>query len=346
MFNILFILRIDAKEKNGDDLFQAKQYKKILEKYFSHHINIQFAHNLTNKELKNTDWNLIQLFNISRLDEHIFYLKNITYQHIVMTPIVQPEYRFNFKDYIKTFIRGALKFKYIPYNSLKVKYDLLSQCLFNVYLSRSEQNYYEKYFVKLPNNILAHNGIDKEKTILSKEEDSKKIDFLIVGRVEKSKNTLNTIKLMNKYFPTRKITIIGAGNKYHFTYFKKFLKECEQNSNIDYIGPKKHSEVLTLMSNAKILLNLSLKEVSPLVDLEALAYNMKVLSTTASFTHLTEDSCFMRVSPIDKNAIIEKINMILKSHCNTKKEKQIQTWDETLRTYIEEIEKIINKETI
>ena len=343
MFNILFILRIDAKEKNGGDLFQAKQYQRVLQEQLPDMINIKYAHDITKNELETTTWDLVELFNVSRLDEHMFYLKSITYKNIIMTPVVQPGYLYNFKDYIKSFIRGLFKFKYLSYNTIEKKHALLSKCLFNVYLSHDEQLYYEKNFVKTPKSILVHNGIDKDLPSIE-EKNNKEIDFLIVGRIEKSKNSLNTLELLNTHFPHLKTQFIGAGNKYHFRYFKKFLQKCAENENISYLGVKTHSEVLALMSNAKVLLNLSLKEVSPLVDLEALACHMKVLSTTESFTHLKESSCFMRVNPSHQTEIIEKINLINKSHCESKKEIQVFSWEMTLKAYTEEIKILIQKE--
>lgn len=340
LFNILFILRIDAKEKNGGDLYQAKQYKKALDEEFSDDVSIQFAHDISMQKLLETKWDLVQLFNVSRLDEHIFYLSQIKYQYLAMTPIVQPNYMFSFKEYLKSLIRGVLYFKVIPYNSNGKKYNLLSKCDFNVFLSQDEQNYYEKNFVKINNSVIAKNGVDLNLTKPSVTNE-KEIDFLVVGRVEKSKNTLNTLKMLNEYFPNFKSYFIGAGNKYHFRYFKKFLQKCDKNENVKYLGLQSHEKVTELMSNAKILLNLSLKEVSPLVDLEALACDMKVLSTTVSFTHLKEDGCFMRVDPLNEESIVEKIKLLVESKC--KKNNQILVWKDTLRSYIQKIDDLIKE---
>ena len=341
MFNILFILRIDTKEKNGGDLFQAKQYKKILDEEYSNRVNIQFAHDISSQELQKTKWNLVQLFNVSRLDEHMFYLSQIKYQYIAMTPIVQPNYMFSFKDYIKSLIRGVLHFKVVPYSSNEKKYNLLSKCDFNVFLSQDEQDYYERNFAKINGPIIAKNAIDLNFTRLSMANE-KEIDFLVVGRVEKSKNTLNTLEMLNECFPNFKSCFVGAGNKYHFRYFKKFLQKCDENENVKYLGLQSHEKVTELMCNAKILLNLSLKEVSPLVDLEALACDMKVLSTTASFTHLIEDNCFMRTDPLNQAYIVEKIKLLMKTNC--KKTNQILSWKDTLQPYIQEIDSLIKKE--
>lgn len=341
MFNILFILRIDAKFKNGGDLLQAKQYKKVLEKkLLNQNIKIAFAHELDLTQLKETHWNLVILFNISRLDEHFYFLEKIDYDRIAFVPIVQPNYFFSLKEYSKSLLRGLLHLKYIPYNSLDKKLKLLSTCMLNIFLSNDECEYYQKQFVKTVNNVIVKNGIDiKHNIIYNKEE--RKIDFLIVGRVEKSKNTLNTLLLLNKYFPHLNTCFVGSYNKYHLFYFNKFKKSCKQNKNINYLGAISQNEVYEIMSMSKLLLNLSLKEVSPLVDIEALSLGMKVLSTKASFTHLEESNCFMRVNPLNEDEIVEKINQIIKKSCNNESSDDIITWDTSVEPLVIALKNII-----
>lgn len=330
MFNILFILRIDAKYKNGGDLLQAKQYKKVLEKkLLIQNIKIEFAHEFSIVELKKTLWNLVVLFNVSRLDEHFYFLEKINYDKIAVVPIVQPKYFFSLKEYFKSLFRGLLHLKYIPYNSLDKKLKLLSTSVLNIFLSNDECDYYQKQFIYTLNNVIVKNGIDIKHDITYNTE-QRKIDFLIVGRIEKSKNTLNTLSILNRYFPQYNACFVGSYNKYHLGYFNKFKKLCKQNKNISYLGAVSQNEVFDIMTKSKVLLNLSLKEVSPLVDIEALSLGMKVLSTKASFTHIEESNCFIRVNPMNESEIIEKLNKIINEDCNTELLQDIMTWEKTI----------------
>ena len=201
------------------------------------------------------------------------------------------------------------------------------------YLSNLEQQYFEKTFFKANFSIIIYNGVDRKvKRII----DEKDIDFLIVGRIEKSKNSLFVAEFLSRYFSSQKVLFIGGKNKYHYNYVNKFLTFMDKKDKISFKGIVPYSEVQNVMQRSKILINLSLIEVSPLVDLEALSNSMKVLTTESSFSHLKENECIQMVNPVDELIIKEKLNFLLNTTCD-KSQDYVNIWDDNLAEYIHTI---------
>jgi hypothetical protein len=94
------------------------------------------------------------------------------------------------------------------------------------------------------------------------------------------------------------------------------------------------------MCKSNILINLSLKEVSPLVDLEALSHGMKVLTTSSSFSHLKENKCIQIVDPTDETMIKEKLIYLMHSTC-TNSINYVGLWEDNLYNYIKTIKKTL-----
>ena len=61
------------------------------------------------------------------------------------------------------------------------------------------------------------------------------------------------------------------------------------------------------MQRTKVLVNLSLIEVSPLVDIEALNHGCKVITTINSYSHLVPDKNTFIVDPTNKPEIRETL---------------------------------------
>jgi hypothetical protein len=336
MYNILFIVRIDALDKNGGDLIQAKKYKEVILKNIE--ANVSFAHELSNIELQSIEWDIVQMFNISRMYEHNYILERIQYKSLYISPIVQPNYQITKKDYVKSFIRSMLVGKFIKYISNSEINNIYKRVNVGTYLSKSEQKYFETIFFKPKYSIIIYNGIDKkeENPIINKD-----IDFLIVGRIEKSKNSYFVAQFLSKYFHDKDVLFIGGKNKYHYFYVNKFLALIEKNKKINFTGIMSYSEVQNTMRKSKILINLSLIEVSPLVDLEALSNGMKVLTTSSSFSHLKENECVQITDPTDESMIKEKLNFLIQATCDNST-KHVNLWEDNLYDYIKTIKSTLD----
>lgn len=348
MLKVLFILRIDSDIKSGGDLIQANEYATVLKEHFQDDIEISFFSKKNFNEIKKVKWDLVQLFNISRIDEHIFILKKINYCKLSLAPIIQPKFLLSKKESIKSFIRGLLRGFLITYNSAAKKIFFLESCSLFIFLSTDEAHYFENtiFDTKDKKKIIINNGVN-ENIDFSKINGVRDIDFLIVGRIEDGKNSINIINILNRYYNKSNCTIVGSFNKYHYFYNKKFNKLISNMPNINYVGSYPHYKVLKLMKRSKFLLNISKKEVSPLVDLEALSCGTSVCSTTESFTHLVEDSSFIRVDPFNELEIVDKLkDFTLSNTIKRNSLNKVYTWKMCMNEYILHIEKLVDKKKL
>lgn len=296
---ILFIVRIDASIKGGGDLVQAQEYKTAIESSL-HNFEVFFYHELSKNDLISQKWDCVHIFNISRLHENIAAIQNLTYSTLVICPIFQPGFDFRFKSLVTYFFKSIL---------LKKKPSLITKNKINqilesahgfIFLSTDER---EAFFDKF--KALAHKdfAIFENGTNLKYSTDVRfdLIDFLCIGRIEPKKRTNETIDLVSKLLPGSFLVCAGSLNWYHPVYCFRFLLKVFTGKAV-YMGKVPQTRVHQLMLCSKTLLNLSELEVSPLVDLEALACNCNVISTIYSYTHLQQGSNFKRVDVRDIDA--------------------------------------------
>ena len=330
---ILFIVRIDARTKNGGDLIQAEIYKQYLERHLD--VEVSFAHMLPISELKAVLWDYVQLFNYSRIPEHSFYLNKIGYKKIGLCTIIQPGYQISKNCLFKSFIRGALNFKLL--NPFRVDIDrVISSMDLIVYLSKSEKEFFESLHMKISQDVIVNNGID----IFKKTKNlNKKYDFIVVGRIERWKNSIRSLKYVAKNHPDKKLIFVGSYNKLHYLFYLQFLFLIFVNKNIRYLGAKSKDNTLLLISQSKILLNLSLKEVSPLVDLEAISCETNLVTTTRSFSHLVNDGNVVLIEPNDDIALDKAINFFRVQQKVSMK--QAQSWSKCIGTYVQAVEALL-----
>ena len=330
--NILFIVRIDAAVKGGGDLIQAKRYKKELE--LNRKIKVSFAHDVTDYTLSSVTWDYVQLFNYSRIPEHHYYLDTLKYKKIGLCTIIQPGYQISKIDRVKSFIRGILSFKII--NTFKVDIDKTITSLDVIfYLSDKEMFYFKTIHDDLPEGIVVHNGVDR---VTETKKNINKYDFIVVGRIEKGKNSIRILDFVAKNYPDKSLIFVGAVNKFHIFFYLKFLFSIVRHKNIRYFGFMNRDRTLHLISQSEILLNLSLKEVSPLVDLEGISCGTKILTTKQSFTHLVNDNDVVFASPYNYSEWSPAIDFLVdspkESNC------QARAWSDCLKDYVVAIERL------
>lgn len=302
---ILFIVRIDADRKGGGDLVQAQEYKLAIESNL-HECQVFMHHETDNNQLTSTHWDCVHLFNISRLQENMAILKKITYTSLVICPILQPGFRFKTIDNFKYAIKSIISKKTPTLTPLsKIKNFLFSADGF-VFLSASERDAFLEKFNEINGKAycIFENGINP---ITPPTSSTRIIDFICVGRVEPKKRTIETIDLISATTPGALLMCVGALNWYHPVYCLKFLFRIALGKTA-YMGRVQQSRAHDLMKTSKTLINLSELEVSPLVDLEALACGCNVISTNYSYAHLAESSNYKRIDVKDTHACKEAIS--------------------------------------
>ncbi|MNC21722.1 Glycosyl transferases group 1 [compost metagenome] len=328
---ILFVLRIDASIKGGGDLVQAKHYQKILEEELT--CKVYFAHDLTKSELKNVEWDVVQLFNISRLHENMTTIAELRYKRILLTPILQPGFIFDFKALIKTIIRGLLWRTFSLTLARQSTNTILQQFDGFVFLSDSEK---KAFFLQFPilnkkENTIFHNGVAEGLTIGAQP---RIFDFIIVGRVEPKKRVIEAIDTVSTVTPKPLLLCVGGVNWYHPIYCAKFFLRVLRG-NVVYLGKKESAAVFQFMRMTKTLLNFSELEVSPLVDLEALACGCNVISTIYSFPHQPISNHYERIDVKIEELCVRAIRHSLTDRPLS--ELKINTWKENSSAYIKMI---------
>lgn len=335
--NILFILRVDASIKGGGDLVQATWYKEILEQQLGY--KVYFAHEYTLRELRNKHWDLVQLFNISRLFENYALVRELSYNSLLLTPIMQPGFSFDVKSIIKSMIRivltgklSLLSFKNKPKNMLQL-FDGV------VFLSNLEREAFNRSFPEnnIKNQILFENGVDER---LHNDGRFALIDFIVVGRIEPKKRIIEAIDMVSSVNLDLTFISIGGLNWYHPIYCIRFLLRV-LTGKVIYFGKRKEIVVANCMKVSNTLLNFSELEVSPLVDLEALACGCRVISTIYSYSHLIENERYVSIDVKNNEACLSAIRASLETIPT--QASYVKTWHENAGQYVTLVNALVEK---
>ncbi|SCY47656.1 glycosyltransferase [Pseudomonas flexibilis] len=325
-YNVLFLLRSDAGIKPGGDLVQARFYQKVLEEKNS--CKVFFSHDLTMREIREISWDLVQVFNISRLHENMALLRGVEFRSLLLTPIMQPGFSFGSKLVVKNFIRGLLWGR-ASLQYLRSPSELLNQFDGFVFLSDAERS---AFFASFPaysasDNAIYQNGVADG---LAADGHPRFFDFMVAGRIEPKKRVVEAVEAVAKAAPKSILVCVGGINWYHPIYCLKFFLQVLKG-NVVYLGRRDPSVVYDFMRRAKVLLNFSELEVSPLVDLEALACGCYVVSTIYSYSHLPDGERYVRIDVKDISQCFVAIRKSLESDGNIFM--KINTWAENSGAY-------------
>jgi hypothetical protein len=321
--NILFIGRLDYPPKQGGDAVQIENYKNIISQK-GHQVEIA---SLTDEP---GTYDFVHLFNISRIYDLVYQLEyKVRNKPILVLHTIhqKKEYLDNIRasgvktgrnKKLKFIIRNILSKKFklnqlwlLFRNEKKLLHCLLERIAFFHFLSGKEREWFEEDFgIKIDNekviifgNTVRH-GVENAKNLNVRE-----IDILIPGRIEPQKNSINTANALS-LFTDKKIFFVGQLNRYYKDYCNQFLKIIEQNKNLIYTGSKNFAEMEELYDNSKIVLSLSLSEVAPLVELEALAHRAVFIGTNRSASaDKNMDACY-HLDPENLNETVETINSV------------------------------------
>ena len=184
--NIMFLLRYDYNRKHGGDLIQAKWYESELTKYKNCHVHYADHIDTNNSAKKKIYYSLVFLFNISMIYEHLFYLKKIKYGKVIIVPIMQPNSNnLSSKNKLKYIYRSIMNWKYPIIPSNNNARELIDSAKYFIFLSEKEKvGFGSEYGFQEKNSVIIHNmsTINPIK--------GRRIKFLILGRIEKLKNTI------------------------------------------------------------------------------------------------------------------------------------------------------------
>jgi len=335
-------MRVDAVSKRGGDTVQILNYIKELEKK-----GIEAVLS-TDLSIDITDFDIIHLVNIDRPLEtyHFFQKAKRLRKKIVLSPIhhsysqiaiYENTERTGFlkllnyiaKDYwgrekIKNIFRGLynrdlfrLAFNQLFRDLYKMQKEIIEKSDGIALIAKGEKNLIESEFdTSIMTYEVIPNGVKFNSKNTSENISSIKnvYDVLVVGRIEARKNQLNIIKALKD--TDLKVGFVGSENKYHKNYVEIFKKELTLCENMEYLGEVPHEEMGRLYKSSKIHLSASWFEVSPLVDLEALYYGCKIVTSKNSFSEEYLQSRALYTSPGNQIEIRETILKALNDNSN------------------------------
>lgn len=300
---ILMQIRKDVDKYPGGDFIQLLKTKEYLEK-LGVSADVSFTH-----KVNLAPYDLIHLFNVTRITETYLFQKNAKFQKkkVVLSPIYHPlkdmedfyryYYRFPFLDIVT-----YLAFKELYY-SVRGKTTISLKSIFKY--MHTVREVISSSDIILPNSNLELETLEKETgvknrykiipnateidTISVNQESHKENLILCIGRIEPRKNPLNIIrafKQLNAKLPRdTKLVFIGSINNSHKSYAKQFYEYIRKNQeNIKYIGSLSHKEVLLYLRRAKLLVLASFFETTGLVGLEALACRTNIVISDRGYT--------------------------------------------------------------
>lgn len=194
-----------------------------------------------------------------------------------------------------------------------------------------------------------YNGVDHEKfgTKLTKtQKNIKNTEYILyIGNLKKNKGIFELLKgfaqIKDKY-PTLKLLYAGPGSLKEELYQQ--AKNLDIHNNIELLGPVNHSELPSLIQNAKLLALPSYNEGVPNVVLESMACGTPVLVTSVGgIPEVVDESiCGVIIPPQNSNAVAQGLIKLLNKKWDAKKIQQHSqqfSWEKNKSQLIEVLSK-------
>jgi glycosyltransferase involved in cell wall biosynthesis len=153
----------------------------------------------------------------------------------------------------------------------------------------------------LPNWVEGAGAASTEKPELFNELPEAPV--LVVGRIEPRKNVLRICRLAE--VAQRHVVFVGRPHPSEHAFAKAFRQAVLGSRYCRWVPGVPRQEMARFYSHSSFLLNASLAEVSPLVDIEALAFGCPIVTTTYAMHHALLPSNTPLCDPYDNQDILE-----------------------------------------
>lgn len=334
---VLMQNRVDAFKNMGGDTIQMLKTKEELEKIgVKVDISLELEPDLTN-------YDLVHLFNITRIHETWMQFKNAKRQgkNVVLSTIHHK--KSEIEEYEKEALIGKAKIIKEIFSSEQtiqlVKtlfYTIQSKSSFIPFLKQLKVGFINQQKevlngvdILLPNSnmemdaivndfnlnsenlkySIIPNGVEFDDTGINTGENKFVSKFGIndfvfcAGRIEPRKNQLNVINSLKD--TGLKVVFAGAINKKHKKYHKMFMSEIENNKNFYYVGLLDREMMFEAYRAAKVSILASWFETTGLIGLEAAMGECNVVITQKGYTKEYYGTHAFYCSPNDKQSIKE-----------------------------------------
>lgn len=128
---------------------------------------------------------------------------------------------------------------------------------------------------------------------------------LVVGRIEPRKNSLRICRLAEA--AQRHVVFVGRPHPSERTFAEAFRHAVQRAQYCRWLPGVRRPEMAQFYGHSSFLLNASLVEVSPLVDIEALAYGCPIATTRYALHHELLPPGTPLVDPYDDEEILERL---------------------------------------
>ncbi len=313
---VLMQNRVDAFKNMGGDTIQMLKTKEELEKIgVKVDISLELEPDLTN-------YDLVHLFNITRVHETWMQFKNAKSQgkNVVLSTIHHK--KSEIEEYEKEALIGKAKIiKKIFSNEQTIQlvktlfYTIQSKSSFIPFLRQLKVGFVNQQKevlngvdILLPNSnmemeaivndfdlnsenlkySIIPNGVEFDDTLINTGENKFISKFGIndfvfcAGRIEPRKNQLNVINSLKE--TGLKVIFAGAINKKHKKYYKMFMSEIEHNKNFYYVGLLDREMMFEAYRAARVSVLASWFETTGLIGLEAAVNNCNIVITEKGYT--------------------------------------------------------------
>jgi glycosyltransferase involved in cell wall biosynthesis len=368
---VLFQARINLLKAPGGDTIQILKTKEYLEK-----IGLQVDLDISlNKNISYNNYDLVHLFNVTRIQETYWYAKNAKAANkpILLSTIYWDNSEFEKKgdlgfrslinkfvsvnsiEFLKTFARMLVQREFN-----KATFTLLIKGFKNLqkettkYIdhflpnAKIEMDMFHKSFSpnkKLPFTVIPNAVTVKTKISSKFNQKNLKSDFkdciLCVGRIDPRKNQLNLVKaLKNTHY---KVVFIGKPAPNHSSYMSKIKKEATEN--MFFLGWMDNDKINDFYKLAKVHVCPSWFETPGLVSLEAVALGCNIVVTDKGSTIEYFGNEAFYCKPDSVKSIKNAVDLAFNSPKPLKLQKKVlnnYNWDATAQKTLEAYNLVLN----
>lgn len=216
---------------------------------------------------------------------------------------------------IKEFVRQAIKREFEPTTLSHSWIHRIQWILTNsaalLLQSKLEASYImTDYGLSIPEDVLVTLPNPAMGEVAHIYANVKSWDALFVGRIEVRKNPFSLA--MAAIEMNRRVLFIGKPNPNEPGYVAQFSRLIDNNSLLHWIQGVSREDLQVYYRQAGVLVNPSYVEVSPIVDIEALANNCPLITTIFALHHEFLPAEVIKCDPYSIDSISESLNMVHK----------------------------------
>ena len=253
--------------------------------------------------LTHPNYKIVHIHGASRISFYRKYLLFITLKYIVRRKVIYH-------------IHGGEYHEFIDESSLITKFyirHILEKSDAVICLSVQWFDFFDKYY-NIKNLYILNNIVSLPLKRSTKNDDDKRITFLLLGRIETRKgmfDLLEMIKNHKDYFNNKVIVKIGGDGE--IEKLQNMIHEYRLETIVEYVGWVSGERKLDLLNKSDIYILPSYNEGLPISILEAMSFKMPIISTDVGgiSTIVKNDENGKLIMPGEQEALFEAMKFFV-----------------------------------